>query len=164
MKSQTAFSRLESRTNHVWFSALLTVLRIGVGIQFFHAGVTKFGGWSAEGYLNGASGPFTGFFHSLAGNPVVDQLNIWGLTLIGVALILGLAVRSASFFGIMMMALYYLAQFDQNTAHGLIEQHVILIFVFLLFMGGGVGHTYGLDTIAHGYLPKKQRLANLLFG
>jgi thiosulfate dehydrogenase [quinone] large subunit len=100
----------------------------------------------------------------MAGSPLVDQLNIWGLTLIGLALILGLAVRPASFFGAIMMLLYYFVQFLDNTAQGYIDYHIIYIFIFILFMAGGAGHVFGLDSMLSRYFSRKKRLAALLFG
>ena len=164
MKTQTAFERLRSTTGQAWFSSSFVTLRIVLGLQFLLAGLDKFGGWSASGYLSGATGPFATIFQSMAGNPLVDQLNIWGLTLIGLALIFGLAVRPASFFAAIMMLLYYFAQFTDNTAHGYIDSHIIYIFVFILFMAGGAGHIFGLDSIVSRYFSKKKHLAALLFG
>ena len=164
MRSFTGFNRFCDTTQQTFFVVMLTVLRVVLGVQIFFAGVTKFGDWSAEGYLLGASGPFAGFFQSLAGNPLVDQLNIWGLTLIGLSLIFGLFVRPASFFGVILMLLYYFAQFEANTAHGLIDDHIIYALVFALFMSGGVGHVVGLDGIAVRQLRKSKRISRLLFG
>ena len=101
----------------------------------------------------------------MAGNVIVDQLNIWGLTLIGLALILGLMIRPAAFFGAIMMVLYYFAQFVENTAHGFIDQHVMLIVVFIFFMAGGVGHVFGLDGLVMRNMRKnKKMILEVLFG
>ena len=164
MKTQTAFARYQSATRQTWSASALVALRVVLGFQFLLAGIAKFGDWTAAGYLAGATGPFAGFFQSLAGSVVVDQFNIWGLTLIGIALIVGACVRPAAFFGAIMMALYYFAHFEQNTAHGFIDEHIVYIFVFLVFMAGGVGHILGLDQLLHRYLSKRKHLANLLFG
>ncbi len=164
MKTQTAFERLRATTNQAWFSGGFVALRITIGLQFLLAGIAKFDGWSATGYLSSATGPFAAIFQSMAGNVLVDQLNIWGLTLIGLALIVGLAVRPASFFAAILMVLYYFAQFTDNTAHGYIDDHIIYAIIFVFFMAGGAGHVFGLDSIMSRYLPKKKKLAALLFG
>ncbi len=164
MKQRTLFTYLSSETNQKCFSITLVVLRVVLGVQLLLAGIAKFGDWSAAGYLNGASGPFAGFFQSLAGSPFVDALNAWGLVLIGLALILGLMVRPASFFGAILMLLYYFAHFEQNTAHGFIDSHIIYIIVFVLFMSGGVGHVFGLDSLARPRMKKNSTLGNILFG
>ena len=164
MKSQTAFDRYQSVTQKPWAASSLVALRIVIGVQFFLAGLDKFGDWSAAGYLGAATGPLAGFFQSLAGNVVVDQLNVWGLTLVGLALILGAFVRPASLFGALLMLLYYLAQFEQNTAHGFIDEHIIYLGIFAVFMAGGVGHVLGLDGVLYRYFPKRKRLAHIFFG
>ncbi|MDO8462926.1 MAG: DoxX family protein [bacterium] len=130
-------------------AAMITILRVAMGWVFLGAGLDKLlaeGGWSAAGYLRGATGPFAGLFQSLAGVAWVDQLNMWGLTLIGVALIIGVAVRWSSFWGIVVMLSYYFAHFDQNTANGWMDSHVIYALLLLTFLVVGAGSWYGLDS------------------
>ena len=65
-------------------------------------------------YLKAATGPAAGLFGWLATikavMAAVDVLNEWGLALIGLALVLGVAVRAACWSGVALLALYYLAQ------------------------------------------------------
>ena len=73
----------------------LFLLRVSLGWMFFYAGITKVinPAWSAEGYLNGAK-TFAGFYHWLASPgilPVTNFVNEWGLTLLGVSLVLGIS-------------------------------------------------------------------------
>jgi thiosulfate dehydrogenase [quinone] large subunit len=164
MRSQTSYERLSANTNQRWLGTMLTVLRVAVGVLFFLAGFAKMSDWSAAGYLANATGPLSGWFQSLAGNPTVDFLNVWGLTLIGVALIIGLMVRPASFFGAILMVLYYLSDLEGNTAHGFIDEHVILALLFGLFMAGGFGHALGLDGLAREHFRKAGRWVGLIFG
>ncbi|MBU1126482.1 DoxX family protein [Patescibacteria group bacterium] len=165
MKTQIAFDHFEKATQQKWFTTALLLLRVALGFIFLYAAYSKFGDWSAAGYLASASGPFAEFFQSLAGSVFIDQLNIWGQLLIGAALILGIFVRPASFFGAVMMALYYLAHFEQNTQLGLIDQHIIYILIFVVFMAGGVGHVLGLDGLIQRNL-RKQKVwwSQILFG
>lgn len=88
------------------------LLRVALGALFFYAGIVKVlnPNWSAVGYLNNAK-TFPDLYHwfASAGNiGWVNLLNEWGFVLIGVALILGIFVKWASFGGIFFMALYYL--------------------------------------------------------
>ena len=77
----------------------LSDLRPVIGWVFFYAGVTKVIDleWSAEGFLLGVaeSDPFGGVWTTMAEEWLwlVDPLNAWGLTLVGLALLLGAAVR-----------------------------------------------------------------------
>src|SRR5512138_1677425 len=91
----------------------LALLRMAVGWFFFYSGLIKIldPHWSAASYLNSASS-FKAFYHWLASPGViqiVNLLNEWGLVLIGASLILGLFVRQSSFFGAVLMLLYYFA-------------------------------------------------------
>ena len=75
--------------------------------------------------------------------PIINFLNEWGLTLIGLALIFGVFVRLASFFGIVLMMLYYLPIFP--PAHGLVDEHIIYSLVFLVLMAFGSGEILTLN-------------------
>jgi thiosulfate dehydrogenase (quinone) large subunit len=160
----TLFKSYCQQVQSGWFGVFFVALRTVLGLQFLMAGITKFGDWSAAGYLEYASGPFSEFFSSLAGLAWVDALNQWGLVLIGLALILGIAVRPASFFGVILMVLYYLSDFDGNTAHGIIDSHVIYTVIFLLFLGGGAGHVLGFDGMVRRLFHRKDKWANWIFG
>lgn len=125
----------------------LFILRLAMGWVMLGAGIAKLltPEWTAAGYLSASTGPFAEIFKLMAGNKIVDLLNIYGLTLIGIAIILGIVVRFASFWGIVLMLLYYFAQFEQNTVHGYIDDHVIYALIFLVFLFIGVGKYIGLD-------------------
>ncbi|NQV89846.1 DoxX family protein [Candidatus Uhrbacteria bacterium] len=144
----------------------VVLLRIVIGFLFFYAGWSKLVSpdWSAAGYLANATGPFASWFQSLAGNGFIDFLNMWGLTLIGVALIIGLLVRTASAFGIVIMVLYYFADLVGNTAHGFIDEHVVYATVLLLFILGGFGHVWGVDSIIERRLAPRMKWVRLFLG
>lgn len=94
---------------------LLVLLRMAVGWHFLYEGLVKLfmGNWTSAEYLSVSSWIFAPLFRWMAATPtvlaVVDFLNIWGLILIGAALMTGLAVRPAAVAGIILLALYYLA-------------------------------------------------------
>ena len=126
----------------------LLLLRISLGWLFFYAGITKVldSTWSAAGYISGSK-VFAGFYTWLLQPnilPVINFLNEWGLTLIGAALILGVFVRFASFFGLVLMILYYLPIYP--PAHGLVDEHIIYSLVFLVLMGFGAGEILTAST------------------
>lgn len=164
MRAVSGFKNFEQATFHPWFSTALTLLRLGMGCLFFFAGVSKLQGWSASAYLESATGPFAEVFSSMAGSVLVDQLNIWGLILIGACLILGVFVRPASFFGVVLMLLYYFAQFEQNIVHGYIDYHLMYACIFILFLAGGVGHVFGMDGWLYRQMRRSSFLRSLLFG
>lgn len=132
-------------------------LRVSLGWLFLYAGISKIGAFSAKGYLVSLKGPFAALFYPLAGNMLVDQLVIWGFTLIGVCLILGVLVRFASFWGIVMMALFYLTAYPPEHAF-LVDDHIIYIFVLLFLMVSNAGHFNGVDKVLEKKLPKYKNL------
>lgn len=93
----------------------LISLQILIGWHFFYEGLAKLLNpyWSSAGYLGEAEWWLGGMLRDLAANPsavaVIDLLNMWGLTLIGLALFLGLLTRPALIAGMVLLFLYYIA-------------------------------------------------------
>lgn len=93
----------------------LVILRVAIGWHFLYEGISKLlnPNWSSLGYLMDSEGIFEGMFHALAGNAtalnIMDFMNVWGLILIGAALIVGLLTRTALISGIVLLAFYYLS-------------------------------------------------------
>lgn len=166
MRKSTAFDSFAEGSYQGAVGGVALLLRLMMGLLFFFAGWAKLTtqGWTAAGFLENATGPFASWFQSLAGSGFVDALNMWGLTLIGGALILGLLVRTASFFGIVLMALYYFADFVGHTEHGLIDEHIVYIAVFLLFLAGGFGHVWGLDVLVERRLDNRSKWGRIFLG
>jgi thiosulfate dehydrogenase [quinone] large subunit len=148
-----------------WVGYSLFFMRVTMGWVLFQGGITKLvtyldanpeNNWTAAGFLANAvpaGNPFASFFASMAGNPFIDALNMWGLTLTGLALILGAFVRWSAFWGAVMMFFYWLAALEGGLlaglplAHGwVVDDH--LVYVFLLFGLGafGAGRILGLDA------------------
>lgn len=130
----------------------LVFLRVTLGFMMFYAGITKVLNpeWSAEGYLKGAKA-FTGLFGWFASPgvlPVINFINEWGLTLLGVSLILGIAVRLSSKLGALLMLLYYLPLgFPYPNAHALVvDEHIIYIAALLVLATMRAGRVYGLEN------------------
>jgi len=129
----------------------LFLLRIVAGWMFFYAGITKVLNpqWSAEGYLKGAKA-FTWFFQMLLDPsilPIINFMNKWGLTFLGISLILGLFVRFSSLLGVLLMALYYIALgFPYPNPHSyIVDEHIIYISILLFFAAVKAGRFFGLD-------------------
>jgi len=94
-----------------------TLLRMLIGWHFLYEGLFKLvqpGGWSAEGYLRTSQWIAAPVLHAIAATPwllrTVDLMNMWGLTLIGLALILGVLVRFSAAAGFVLLLFYYVAQ------------------------------------------------------
>ncbi|MDP3771027.1 MAG: DoxX family membrane protein, partial [bacterium] len=115
-------------------SAPLILLRITMGWLFFYAGITKVldPAWSAAGYLRGAK-TFTSLYQWFASSGNIGWVNFvneWGLTLLGISLILGIGVRLSSVLGVALMLLYYFPILEfPRVGHGyLVDEHVVYAF------------------------------------
>lgn len=144
-----------------WQKKSLFLLRVTLGWVFFYAGLTKVlnPAWSAAGYLKGAQtlSPLFAWFANPQNLPWVNFLNEWGLTLIGLALILGVFVRLASKFAILLMILYYLPilNFPYAGKNALIvDEHIIYIAAFMVLKKFDAGTYWGLKDKVKKVLPK----------
>lgn len=149
---------------------LLTLLRIAIGWHFMYEGMVKLFSpdWSARPFLEGSRWIFGDFFRLLAAGDAslnaVNFANEWGLTLIGLALILGIFTRLASWAGIAMLALYYMAYppfggFNYGAAaegsYLLVNRNLIEIVCLLVIAFTGPNRLFGLE-----YLLRKKPAAN----
>lgn len=138
----------------------LFLLRIASGLFFFYAGITKIimysadKGWydpqfSAAFYLKGAK-LFTAFYQALLSPgllPSVSFVNKWGLTLLGISLILGIGVRLSSVLGVILMLLYYFPLgFPYPDAHSfIVDQHIMYATSLLVLASFRAGRVMGLE-------------------
>jgi len=131
----------------------LFLLRISLGWMMFYAGITKLINpeWTAMGYLNNAK-TFADLFQwfALPGNiDWINFVNEWGLVLLGVSLILGVFVRISSFFGALLMLLYYfpVLEFPYIGGHSfIVDEHIIYFLTLLVFAETRVGRIWGLEN------------------
>ena len=92
----------------------LSLLRMLVGWHLLYEGMAKLANsnWTSAAYLLDSKWLFSGLAEWMVTNPgllsLVDTLNIWGLTLIGLSLMLGLLSRWGSIAGACLLVLYYL--------------------------------------------------------
>lgn len=140
-----------------WVGYSMLGLRVVMGWIFLQAGLDKVfdPGWTAQGYLANAvppGNPFGEMFASMAGSALVDALVMWGLTLIGVCLILGLLVRFSAFWGAVMMLFFWASALQGGLleglplAHGWVVDDHIVYAVLLFGLGAfGAGRILGLD-------------------
>ena len=130
----------------------LLFLRFSLGSLFFYAGITKVldPNWSAAFYLKGAKTfpAFYDLFLQPSILPTINFINEWGLTLIGLSLLLGIFVRLASAGGIMLMILYYFPILDgvYPNAHSLIaDEHIVYACAFFILASFRAGRVFGLE-------------------
>ncbi|HEX2344492.1 MAG TPA: DoxX family protein [Vicinamibacterales bacterium] len=154
----------------------ITLMRIFVGWHFLYEGIAKLTSpsWSAAGYLRQARGPFAGFFRWLASQPnllgYADYITMWGLTLVGVFLILGLFTRLASLAGIAFVLLFYVAtppfvgyfySIPTEGSYLIVNKNLVELGALLVIFVTRSGLFAGLDRILHGLFARRPRLAEV---
>jgi thiosulfate dehydrogenase [quinone] large subunit len=152
----------------------ITALRVLVGWHFLYEGLSKLTApsWTAAGYLKQAKGPVAEQFRWLATRPDLlanaDLITMWGLTLVGVCLMLGLFTRLASLIGIGLILLFYLAAppwigyfyaIPSEGSYLIVNKNLVELSALVVIMVTGSGRFAGLDRILHGLIRRKPRLA-----
>ena len=162
-----------SVSDHPFWAVIgLVGLRLALGFEFLWAFLDKTfglgystpsakawinGGSPTKGFLSGANvGPFQGIFRWIADVPGMDWLFMIGLLGVGVAFILGVAVRPAAISGALMLALMWLAVWapakmaggqPSGSTNPIVDDHIVGIFGFMV-----VG---ALATWGAGYLGRQ---------
>ncbi|ELZ92655.1 hypothetical protein C441_10563 [Haloferax sulfurifontis ATCC BAA-897] len=167
-----------------WVGYSLFLLRVVMGWTLFQGGVTKLvtyldadpsNNWTAAGFLaNGIpeGNPLMGLWGSMAGSPLIDMLNMWGLTLAGLAIILGAFVRFSAFWGAIMMLFYWAAALEGGIlaglplAHGWVVDDHIVYAVLLFGLGAfGAGRILGVDAYLENMeFVRRNRWMGLVMG
>ncbi len=148
----------------------IVVLRVLIGWHFLYEGLSKLTtpGWSASGYLLQSRGPFASLFRGMAADPnvlsAVNQLNMWGLTAIGLGLVLGCFTRLASAAGLLVILLFYLCNppfvgyFYSIATEGsylVVNKNLVEAAALAVVLVTDSGRAAGLDRIIHGLLPRR---------
>jgi len=132
---------------------VLALLRIAMGWMMLYAGLTKVFNpkWTAAAYLQNAK-TFTGFFQWLASPEnigLVNFINAWGPTFLGISLILGIGIRFSSLLGAILILLYYfpILQFPYPNPHSyVVDDYIIYALVLIFFAAVRAGKYYGLEN------------------
>ena len=158
--------RYDTATRYV-----LAGVRIALGWVFLWAFLDKLFGLghettSAKSWLNGgnptkgflgsaAKGPFSGFYHAIAGTSVVNVLFMAALLGIGGALILGIGMRLAAGAGAVLTVMMWSAVLPP-ASNPFMDDHLIYAGVLVLLALLSAGDTVGFGR-AWGRLPLVQR-------
>ena len=127
----------------------LVLLRMAIGWHFFYEGMVKVlnPSWTSKAWLLDSGGPFENIFVWMANHQTVlsyvDLINAWGLTLIGLTLLLGLFSRIGSLAGMFLLLLYYLSHpaspgieyiFPPDGSYFIINKTIVeLLALFVVF-------------------------------
>ena len=136
----------------------LALVRIGMGWIFFWAFWDKllglgFATEAGKSWLAGSSpttgflkfavhGPFKPFFESLAGNFFVDWLFMLGLLCIGLALILGIGMKIATYAGSLLLFLMWLSLLPPEN-NPFVDDHIIYILALIALSQSKAGEVLG---------------------
>ena len=139
----------------------LFFLRLALGWVLLYAGWEKVitPGWSAAGYLNSAK-TFHAFYAWLANSGMIQTVNFiteWGLVILGLALIFGIAVKLAGILGAILMLLFYFPVLngvypDANSY--IVDVHIVYAFALLLIASLGAGKMWQLESWFKKAFPK----------
>jgi thiosulfate dehydrogenase [quinone] large subunit len=154
--------------------AAVVVMRVLIGWHFLYEGLSKLANpsWSAAGYLGQARGPLSGLFRWMAADPSVlanvNLLNKWGLTAIGLGLILGGFTRLASAAGLLVILLFYFCNppfvgyFYSVPTEGsylVVNKNLVEAAALVVVLVTGSGRAAGVDRILHGLFRGRTRPA-----
>jgi len=149
---------------------LLAGIRIGLGFIFLWAFLDKVfglgfatasakswlnGGNPTQGFLGSAKGPFSGFFHAIAGTGAANVLFMGALLAIGTALILGIGMRLAAAGGALLTVMMWAAVLPP-TSNPFMDDHLIYAAILIVLALLGAGNTLGLGR-AWSAIPLVQR-------
>lgn len=100
------------------------------------------GGSPTLGFLSNTKGPFADLFHGLAGQMWVDWLFMLALLGIGVALILGIGMRLATYAGALLLFMMWMASLPIKT-NPFVDDHIVYILVLVGLYASKSGETMG---------------------
>lgn len=141
-------------------TSMLVLLRISIGWHFLYEGLAKLTNpyWTSASYLAESKWWFSGIFHNLAASPsavtFVDAVNEWGLTLVGLGLLLGLFTRWATIGGMAFLVLYYISappfggyEYAMPTegSYLLVNKVLIELLALGVLLAFPTGKAWGLD-------------------
>jgi thiosulfate dehydrogenase [quinone] large subunit len=157
-----------------WPMIAITLMRVVVGWHFLYEGIAKISApaWTAASYMKQARGPFAQHFKWLASQPDLlasaDLITMWGLTLVGLCLVLGLFTRLASLAGIAFILLFYFANppfvgyfysLPTEGSYLIVNKNLVELCALLVILVTGSGRFAGLDRILHALFRRRPRLA-----
>ncbi|MDD2285870.1 MAG: DoxX family protein [Paludibacter sp.] len=138
----------------------LVILRVLIGWYFMYEGLAKIiaPNWSSYAYLRDSKGIFAPLFTLLTDYPVVmtmvNAINMYGLTVIGLCLILGCFVKFANIGAIGLLSLYYLSHPPLLDVHYIIrpegsymwvDKNLIMLVAIVVLMLFPTSKMIGLD-------------------
>ena len=140
----------------------LVALRVLIGWYFLYEGLVKFlnPNWTSLGYLKDSQGFLSPVFNFITEHEflmsLADNLNIYGLTIIGLLLIVGLFTKAAGFGAISLLSLYYLSHppllnavymLPTEGSYLWIDKNIIMLCAVVVLILFPTSTQIGLDRI-----------------
>ena len=104
------------------------------------------GGSPTNGFLGSAKGPFSGFYHSIAGTGIADALFMTALLGVGLALLLGIGMRVAAGAGALLTVMMWTAVLPPTT-NPFMDDHLVYAAILIVLALLGAGNTLGLGRV-----------------
>ena len=138
----------------------LVLLRVLIGWHFLYEGVSKLINpyWSSAAYLLDSKWIFSSLAETIVSNPtflgISDFVNMWGLTLVGASLLLGLFSRYSALVGMGFVLLYYLfappflgLEYSRpgEGSYIIVNKNLIEACALWVLYAFPTGHVIGLD-------------------
>jgi thiosulfate dehydrogenase [quinone] large subunit len=138
----------------------LVLLRVLIGWHFLYEGFAKLlnSDWTAASFLLDSKWIFAPLFHFMANNTtilsIVDFMNIWGLTAVGLGLIVGCCTRVATIGGMLLLLLYYICtppfigytySLPSEGSYLIVNKNLIEMFALGVLFLFPTGSIIGLD-------------------
>ena len=152
----------EETTRHRAYRFVMAAIRLSLGWVFLWAFLDKMfglghetaskaawinGGSPTEGFLaNAPKGPFAGFYNDIAGAGWADWLFMLGLAGIGIALILGVAMRITAGAGTLLLVMMWSAVLPPEN-NVFMDDHIIYALVLVALALAGANKTFGLGKL-----------------
>lgn len=115
----------------------------GLGHETTSNGAWINGGNPTKGFLaNSAQGPFTDFYHSIAGATWANWLFMLGLAGIGFALLTGIGMRIAAVSGAILLVMMWSVVLPPAN-HIFMDDHLIYAGLIVALALAGAGDTFG---------------------
>ena len=148
----------------------LVILRVIVGWHILYEGVAKLINpyWSSAAFLLDSKWVFSGIAKWIVSNPILltisDYVNVWGLTIIGFCLMLGLFSRYACIGGMVLISLYYLfsppllgLEYSRpgEGSYLIVNKNLIEIFALYILFLFPTSHKIGFDRLFQSKLNFK---------
>ncbi len=140
----------------------LVILRILIGWHILYEGISKLINpyWSSAAYLLDSKWIFSGLAKAIVSNPtlltITDYINMWGLTICGLCLLLGIFNRYAVLGAMILISLYYLfappflgLEYSRpgEGSYIIVNKNLIEVLALFVLYHFPTSHLIGLDRL-----------------